>query len=163
GVDTIWFDDALPAGAVKDNNIDNWDWVSKDPYPESGTRAHQSAIASGMHQQMFTGAASPLVATNGQTLYPYVYIHPPNVPSEVMIQWNDGSSWSHRAYWGANNLQFTGTGSAALYYMGQLPTPGQWVRLEVPADKVGLVGVPIRGMAFSLYGGRATWDNTGKS
>jgi hypothetical protein len=47
--------------------------------------------------------------------------------------------------------------------MGAIPAAGQWVRLEVPASQVGLEGRTIKGMAFSLYGGRATWDEAGKS
>jgi hypothetical protein len=39
---------------------------------------------------------------------------------------------------------------------------GQWVRLEVLASQVGLEGVTVRGMAFTLFGGKATWDRAGK-
>src|SRR5438552_3390257 len=46
--------------------------------------------------------------------------------------------------------------------MGALPVAGQWVRLEVPASLVGLEGTALDGMAFTLFGGRATWDYTGK-
>jgi Tol biopolymer transport system component len=37
------------------------------------------------------------------------------------------------------------------------------VRLEIPASQVGLVGKTISGMAFTLDGGRATWDRSGKA
>jgi len=43
-----------------------------------------------------------------------------------------------------------------------LPATGQWVRLEVPASLVGLEGQSVDGMAFTLFNGRATWDQTGK-
>jgi hypothetical protein len=33
-------------------------------------------------------------------------IDPANIPSEIMLQWNENWSWDHRAYWGANNIQF---------------------------------------------------------
>src|SRR5688572_12077684 len=45
--------------------------------------------------------------------------------------------------------------------MGAMPPAGQWVRLEVPASAVGLEGKSVRGMAFTLFGGRAAWDVTG--
>src|SRR5581483_3282826 len=38
-----------------------------------------------------------------------------------------------------------------------------WVRLEVPASALGLENASIQGMSFSLYGGRATFDKTGKA
>jgi len=85
-----------------------------------------------------------------------------NPPSEVVLQWNDGS-WEHRAYWGANLISAWGVdGTNSRRYMGPLPAAGQWVRLEVPAAQVGLEGRTLNGMAFSLYDGRATWDLAGK-
>jgi hypothetical protein len=161
--DTVWFDDALPAGAVRDSNNDSWNWVRTSPTAESGTLSHQSSNRSGMHQHMFSKAKQTLSVNTGDSLYTYVYIDPANPPSEIMLQWNDGSTWYHRAYWGANNLSFTLNGAASLRYMGPLPTAGQWVRLEVPASLLNLEGKTVSGMAFSLYNGRATWDNSGKS
>ena len=46
--------------------------------------------------------------------------------------------------------------------MGPLPPAGQWLRLEVPVELVGLEGREITGMAFTLWNGRATWDRAGK-
>jgi hypothetical protein len=79
-----------------------------------------------------------------------------------MLQWNDGS-WDHRAYWGANNIGWGTNGTNSRRFMGALPPAGQWVRLEVPASLVGLEGRVLNGMAFTLYGGRATWDHAGKA
>ena len=93
----------------------------------------------------------------------YVYLDPVNPPSEVMLQWWDGSNddW-HRAYWGANLLGWGTDGTVYRHSMGALPAPGQWVRLSVPAAQVGLEGKTLSGMAYSLYGGRAAWDYAGK-
>jgi hypothetical protein len=79
-----------------------------------------------------------------------------------MLQWNDGN-WEHRAYWGANLIGWGVNGTASRYAAGPLPAPGQWVRLSVPASAVGLEGSTLKGMAFTLHGGRATWDLAGKS
>src|SRR6185295_14644020 len=68
-----------------------------------------------------------------------------------------------RAYWGANQIAYGTDGTASRRYMGPLPAPGQWARLEVPASLVGLEGRTLNGMAFALFGGRATWDRAGKS
>jgi hypothetical protein len=45
--------------------------------------------------------------------------------------------------------------------MGALPATGTWVRLAVPASAVGLDGATVNGMAFTLYGGQADWDQAG--
>ena len=78
-----------------------------------------------------------------------------------MLQWYDGSSWDHRAYWGANKLTYGTDGTPARQYMGPLPAAGQWVQLKVPASKVAAEGKTLTGMAFTLNDGRATWDAAG--
>jgi hypothetical protein len=115
-----------------------------------------------MHQHYFTGASETLSISTGDFLYAWVYLDPLNPPSEVMLQWNDGS-WEHRAYWGANQLGFGTDGTNSRRYMGPLPATDQWVRLQVPASAVGLEGHTLNGMAFTLFGGKATWDDAGKS
>ena len=153
-----WFDDALPAGATP---AGTWNWVSTAPAPYSGGLAHQSILAAGLHQHYFTNAAVPLQVQAGDTLFAYVYLDPANPPSEVMLQWNVGGSWEHRAYWGADLINYGINGTNSRRYMGPLPATGQWVRLEIPASAVGLEGAAISGMAFTLFDGRATWDTTG--
>ncbi len=158
--DIVWFDDSLPAGATVGG--DSWTWVGATPSPYSGTAYHQSAVASGVHQHYFYGATQTLQVNAGDRLYAYVHLDPINKPSSIMLQWNDGS-WDHRAYWGANNFPGAVEGTASLRYMGPLPPEGRWVRLEVPANLVGLEGSTINGMAFTLYGGSASWDKAGKT
>jgi hypothetical protein len=161
----VWVNDSLPLGATPGSDGgDSWTWVSSNPTPYSGASAHQSAIASGEHQHFFSGATGTLQINTGDVLFTYIYIDPSNPPTEVMLQWNDGSSWEHRAYWGANTLGFGTDGTVSRYKAsGTLPAAGQWVQLAVPASAVGLEGSKLSGMAFALYGGRATWDYAGKA
>ncbi len=158
--DFAWIDDALPVGATGHGN---WNWVSTDPPPYSGGAAHQSTLEPGFHQHYFTNAAAPLQVLAGDVLYAYVYLDPVNPPSELMLSWYADGSWEHRAYWGADLINVGTNGTDSRRYMGPLPQTGQWVRLEVPANAVGLEGAAISGMAFSLFDGRATWDTAGIS
>jgi hypothetical protein len=158
---TVWVEDAVPLGATVAGAGESWTWVGSNPAPFSGALAHQSALAAGMHQHYFYNATATLAVGVGDTLFAYVYLDPANPPSEVMLQWNDGS-WEHRAYWGANQIAWGTDGTVSRRYMGPLPAAGQWVRLEVPAVLVGLEGRTLNGMAYTLYGGRATWDYAGK-
>jgi hypothetical protein len=164
--DTVWIEDGLPSGAVPAvEGGDSWFWIGSGvlPGPASGSLAHQSNIFSDRHQHYFTGATSTLTINTGDKLVAYVYLDPQNPPSEIMLQWDEGgATWGHRAYWGANSINFGTDGQPSRYYMGSLPAAGQWIRLEVPASKVGLEGRTVTGMAFTLYGGRATWDHVGK-
>jgi hypothetical protein len=159
----IWVDDAVPAGATSNaEGGDSWDWITSGPAPFSGAQGHQSNIGTNMHQHFFNYTTATLQVNSGDTLFAYVYLDPANLPDQVMLQWTDGS-WEHRAYWGANIMTFGVNGTASRHYMGPLPAAGQWVRLEVPASSVGLEGRTLKGMAFTLYRGRATWDAAGKS
>ena len=126
-----------------------------------GNHVAPVAVAAGAHQHYFVNATSTLPVAVGDRLFAYVYLDPANPPSEVMLQWNDGT-WYHRAYWGTNLIAWGTDGTVNRRYVGPLPAAGQWVRLEVPAAQVGLEGRTLNGMAFMLYGGRATWDWAGK-
>ena len=159
---TVWVQDAVPTGATTaSDGGDAWTWISANPAPYSGALAHQSALASGEHQHYFYNATATLPVAVGDTLFAYVYLDPANPPSEVMLQWYDGS-WEHRAYWGANQISWGTNGTTSRQSMGALPATGQWVRLAVPASQVGLEGHTLNGMAYTLYNGRATWDYAGK-
>ena len=162
-LETVWVDDHLPEGARQmADGGDAWAWIGSDPEPFSGTVAHRSNAAAGPHQHFFDGVAKPLPINSGDRLFAQVYLDPADPPKEVVLQWHSGS-WEHRAYWGENLIDWGVNGTASRYPMGALPEPGRWVRLEVPASAVDLAGRTVDGMAFSLHGGKATWDCAGRS
>ena len=159
--ETLWVEDDLPEGASPFGDGEGWTWVRSHPEPLSGKRAHRSILAAGMHQHFFQGAKTQLLVSVGDRLFAHIYLDPAQMPREVMLQWNDGT-WEHRAYWGENLIAWGTDGTVSRRFMGPLPPPGQWVRLEVPAASVGLEGRLINGMAFTLSDGAATWDRAGK-
>lgn len=160
----VWVEDSVPSGAWTGTyGGDQWSWVSSNPAPFSGRLAHQSSISAGAHYHYFSGAGNTLTINTGDALFAYVYLDSANPPKEVMLQWYDGNSWEHRAYWGPNLIPWGTDGTPSQLQMGSLPALGQWVRLEVPASMINLEGSTLLGMNFVLYDGRATWDAAGKS
>jgi len=167
-VETVWVEDAVPKKATAAADNDSWTFVTSNPTPFSGDTAHQSSLYDGVHQHYFYDAEQNIAVNITSTLYAYVYPDPENPPRQIMLQWNDGN-WEHRAYWGENLIGWGTDGTDSLRYMGPLPTPGQWTRLEIPATSVfdfppkgqGAPTVAVNGMAFTLYGGQATWDKAG--
>jgi hypothetical protein len=159
----VWVQDSIPTGGVPGaDGGDSWNWVSNNPTPYSGFLAQQSALESGEHQIYFDDATATLSVETNAVLYAWIYLDPSNMPSEAMLQWNDqNGSWEHRAYWGANQITFGVDGAASRTNMGALPAAGQWAQLAVPASLVNLAGSTLNGLAFTLYGGRATWDCAG--
>jgi hypothetical protein len=161
----IWIDDSLPAGAIATSDGgDSWNWESSNPTPESGALEVQTIVASGLHELSFTGATTESMQVYaGDTLFAWVYLNSASPPSEILIAWYDGSSWEHRAYWGANDITYGNNGTVGRYYAGPLPAAGGWVKLAIPASAVGLEGSAVSGMDLSLYNGGVSWDAIGRA
>ncbi|MEV5745367.1 neuraminidase-like domain-containing protein [Microbispora rosea] len=160
--DTVWVAGALPQGAQQHVNGDVWAFAPFDPAPPSGVPAHASSLDAGMHQHSFDGVPTDqrLTVGDGDVLFAEVHLDPASLPEQIMLQWNDGT-WEHRAYWGESRIALGVDGTDGLRYMGPVPRGGGWTRLELPARFVGLEGRRLSGMAFTLFGGRATWGASG--
>jgi type IV secretory pathway VirB3-like protein len=156
--DTVWVEDQVPAGATLQGTW-NWDTTQK----ASGTQSNTDPAAPGMHEHYFIGATQTLSVATGEKVVGYVLINPCDPPQEIMLQWQDSTgSWDHRAFWGADLIALGTSGTPSRYYMGPLPSYGNWIRLEVPASAVGLEGKTLTGMSFTVYDGKAWFDKAGK-
>jgi hypothetical protein len=158
-----WADDNHPQGTILGSSgNDSWNWITENPTPYYGLKAHQSTLASGLHQHYFYAynSSETLNPISGDTIMLRVFIDPINPPQEIMLQWYapTAGSWEHRAYWGENLIEWGQNGTNSRSYMGPLPQSGEWVLLKIPASQVGLEGVTVTGMAFALFDGRVTWD-----
>jgi hypothetical protein len=156
----VWIDDAPPAGAQLQPNAGEWRFVSEPVKPFSGQNSHVRSAA-GLTQHFFTGATPPLPIGAGDSFFTYVYLDPANPPKTIMLQFNDGS-WEHRAYWGENAIAWGADDSPSRRRMGDLPPAGQWTKLEVPVESVGLTsGSVVNGWAFTQFDGTVYWDKSG--
>ncbi len=151
----VWIDDHLPPGARPEGE---WRFVGEPVF--RGERSWQ-VTAEGRDQVLFTGASDPLQMAEGDVWFVHVYLDPQDPPRQLMLQWNAGS-WDHRAFWGGDYIDWGQLGTPSRREMGPLPTGGEWVRLEVPAQHVGLAaGARVHGWAFTQFGGTAYWDAAG--
>lgn len=115
-------------------------------------------------QHIIRGEKKPLVVNTGDTLFAYVWLDAENPPKQVMLQFHhEKSGWNHRAWWGEDLIPY-GKGSSDHRHrkVGDLPQPGEWVRLEVPIADLALnPGDKITQLAYTQFGGRAYWDSAG--
>jgi hypothetical protein len=161
--DTAWVSGALPISAVQHADVDVWAFAAFVPAPDSNAPTHASSFAAGLHQHFFDGVgdANQLKVGKEDFLYAEIFLDPANLPQMVMLQFFEGSL-SHRVYWGEDKSSWGIDGTASRRYMGPLPATGGWARLEVPAYFVSMAGGSLSGMAFTLFGGAATWGAAGK-
>jgi mono/diheme cytochrome c family protein len=154
-VEVVWMDDEAPARSVPQGV---WKFVGPPDAPAafSGKVSHtlEDPLPPGTNQHLFTGLSLPVAPSD--TLFAYVYIDPANPPKEIMLQFLAGKDWS-RATWGSEEIAF-GEHTA----MGPLPKLGEWVRLEVPAEKIGIKKpTNVTGLAFTQFNGKVYFDKSG--
>jgi len=159
----VWIEDDIPAGAksTSEGQADGkWDFVTA-PKPVYSGENSSARTSEGRSQHFFEGAPQVLRVGKEDKLFAHVYLDPENPPKEIMMQWHTGS-WSHRAYWGENLIDWGKDGSPERRPMGELPEVGKWVRLEVDAAHVGIKpGTKIQGWAFTQFDGTVYWDQAG--
>jgi len=161
--DHIWIDDDLPKNvkplAAGGPNV-AWSFVARPEPVLSGDKSVKLAATS-LQQVVLQEAKPGLKAGAGDKLFAYVYLDAKKPPREIMLQWHT-TNWLHRAYWGENVIPWGKDDSSERRRMGDLPKLGEWVRLEVDVDKVGLKpGAVINGWAFTQQDGIAYWDKGG--
>jgi hypothetical protein len=127
---------------------------------------HRSARVNGVHQHFLDRATRTLAVQAGDRLYAWVLLDREATPRTLMLQWQVGSSWEHRAYWGENRIAWGLDGTPSRLQQSdatppEVPTPGRWQRLEVPAAALDLEGVEVGGIAFTLFDGQALFGASG--
>ncbi len=162
-VERAWFEDKVPSGTTTGGS---WEWTTLTRRP-----VHTEKGSYGLYGHWFEGDPVGLAVGKGDVLYAYVYLPAQEAPLMVALEWNDGkrrkdgspapAAWNHRAFWGSDLLKDGKPGTPSRFRAGDLPAAGRWVRLEVPAARVGLEGEVLRGVAFKMYGGQASWGRTG--
>lgn len=152
----IWVDDSAPADAQLSGK---WELASHPVF--SGTKSIVRT-GKGNNQHYFIQSKSPHAVVSGEDeFFAYAYLDPENPPRQIMLQFNDGA-WGHRAYWGESLIPYGQENTVSRVKMGPLPELGKWVRLSIPAQKIGLDPKDqVNGIAFTQWDGAMYWDKIG--
>jgi len=152
----IWVEDSAPADAKLSGK---WELASHPVF--SGSKSIVRT-GKGNNQHFFIQSKSPHTVLSGEDeFFAYVYLDPENPPRQIMLQFNDGA-WDHRAYWGESLIPFGQENTVSRVKMGPLPEWGKWVRLSIPAQKIGLNPKDqVNGIAFTQWDGTIYWDQIG--
>lgn len=180
----LWFTDQLPLGARAGSWYDDqpyqvWQWSHWNPIPISGKRSHRTPVVSGYKQHWFTEASteSAMRVEAGDCLVVYVNLSAATAPRALIVQWVCGvNDWEHRAVWchrtdwenrnadsiWSRDFIWGVADTPSRHWASDVPIPGDWVRLEVPASEVGLEGQFVTGVSFGVVNGAADWGPTGR-
>jgi hypothetical protein len=145
-----WMEDEPPAGSWAYGSW-NWDWSHKF----RRTHFEPANVGESRHG---VGFQQPLPVRSDDVLFTHVFLDPRNAPAQICIEFSDGGNWDHRVWWGVEKMKKAPAEGAAWRRLGNIPSAGQWTRLEIPARAVGLDGRQVREIAFCVFGGAARWD-----
>jgi hypothetical protein len=166
-LETIWIDNATPEGANLEgtSHDEGWHWVSERPTPYTGTKCHQAPFSGGQHEHSFHSMPKPFNIGVGDRLFAYILMSFSSPHREIMLKWHTKEhGWEHRAYWGEDLILEGVNGTVSRRRMGDVTRNERedvWLRLEVPAKEVGLEGLLVDGMCFTLFRGFGAWDRAG--
>lgn len=147
--DTMWVDDALPAGATPYGGT-LWDTSQKASGSQAMTRRPQQGTA----VAGFTNATERLALTWGDTLVFQTLINECVPPTRIVALWYGADGTTHGVAWG--------TPLSPYVHMGPIPAGGAWTRLAVSANLLNLEAKSVSGVWFQMWDGQAWFDAVGK-
>lgn len=151
--DTIWVDDAAPAGATVSGVFS----TAQHALGAKALFAPQYQSNYTLPVVAITNATDQLPVYIGESLFVYTLPSTCSTPTEILVKWHS-SSGDQCAYWGtSHNLP------CEAHYRGAIPSGPGWVRLEVPASTLGLEERTISGVEVWMADGAAWVDAIGKS
>jgi len=161
--EVVWFEDAFPAGANVGVAGAPTEFVTKDKGPVFSGNAALKRTATGVAQDFFSSGGKFEIPPNGK-LTVQCFLDEKNPPTAVMLQFHT-AGWNHRAVWGEEGaIPFGKVRTPERVKMGALPKVGEWVKLEIPVEKLGLKpGAKVTGYAFTQFGGTVYWDRLAMS
>ncbi len=156
-----WLEDSVPQSAQEQGG---WVWARKPDPVHSGERSVMVS-GKGRLEKSFRNSTYWLVASPGDQLFAWVWIDPKDPPRVIQLKFGGEAppgTFAHSVFWG--DLQALGEPppSPTPQRMGNLPAAGQWVRLQIPAERMGIKpGTELRQMAFLQVDGTVYYDRVG--
>ena len=163
-LENVWMEDDFPSTGktqASPNAAPQFVVMDEGNQVFSGQRAIKRTDA-GLAQDVWDQATVPLTIPAEAKIFAHVYLDPANPPRSIMLQFFK-AGWNHRVVWGDYDaIPWGAANTAERLHMGDLPAQGQWVRLEVPVEKIGLAtGDLLTGFALTQFGGTVFWDHVG--
>lgn len=155
--ETIWFDDDTPPDAVLTGQ---WRWLSTDVF--SGVRAH--TFHWGRKPYGFKTRLQQLTISQTQSFFLHIRLDPQEPIGQLGITLNVNDVERTFA-WDSERLPLPRERQKKSTYLGQLPEPGKWVRLEITHKDLDASAkanpVRISAISFAVDAGEVMFDRAG--
>ncbi|MGE4618471.1 MAG: PSD1 and planctomycete cytochrome C domain-containing protein [Planctomycetota bacterium] len=159
---SIWVDDARDTGGTVSGQ---WKFVREEEIAPHSGELYRLQSSTGLVQHYTVATTEKRITVGaGDSLYAWVYLDPDSMPKSIMLQCNTAGDWEHRAVWGGDEIAYGRKEKSDHAYqrMGKLPAAGEWARIEVPFEQIGLKPeTVVSGIAFTQFGGTVYWDDCG--
>ena len=161
--ETVWAEDGWtpPLATLRaEEKPRRWPWQESEFEPPTGGKVVRVVAPGGEHRQVyFDDSLLRFPAEAGDRLIVLLRTDPDQPPQTVMVQVHclEGK-WEHRAYWGEDAIALGVSGSPSRRHLGDLPAAGEWTRLEIPFDEIGILpDQRVTGVALTHRGGVIEW------
>ncbi len=150
--DTVWIDDALPAGA----SLSSMQWDTTQA--ASGTKSVGRAYLGNANYASGILGLNQAVAI-GENAVVYVKLNECAPPADLRITWETPIK-NAQAYWGPS----ASAAGPYAFYAGTLPVAsGGWTRLEIPLSRLGIEQTTVTRIDIAYTNGQIWFDHIGKS
>jgi RHS repeat-associated protein len=152
GGETVFFDDALPPGAVLQQSLRGPLRWTTEQHATGSQALSNSWKGNGAYEAYVNSLAEPVHM--GERLFGYFLVNECVPPREVSIHWQTNKGL-RGLYWGEALIGSEGT------YMGPVPPGGTWVKAELPPHPVTEQATLVR-VWLKHYNGQVFFDRFGK-
>ncbi|MDB5390299.1 MAG: hypothetical protein JWM11_5945, partial [Planctomycetaceae bacterium] len=155
-IEDVWLNDQFPLGSKLTCSSRNPSvWSLEDVAPPIGRRALRQSSAANYHDK-FENFTVPMLLPENATFLIWVRIDPFEPSQAITIELN-GPQGNRRVVWG--DAARYGAKNTDPNRLGEVPSPGQWTQLEIPAAAFNLKpGDAVKGVTLAQFGGIAWWD-----
>jgi hypothetical protein len=153
--DTVWVDDAIPAGAYLANGI--WGTQQKAEGTQSLAYSYFGQNATGVVRIDDLSEAT----SSGDDLVLYVMPTGCETLKELKITWSAGAA-SGGIWYGTIGFPSLGGEASAVFISATVPAADTWTRISIPAATVGLDGATITAVRVENLGSQVWVDHVGR-
>ena len=150
----LLLDDELPKGSTQEGT-----WVWEKGQPSDGKLFHSHPPAKGIRSHGYSLEELVPVTANSMIVQE-VWLDPAAPPMGIALQLRLSTGDEVGVYWEGEEEVFKPKQGEELWYYGPMPELGQWAKLEILVEDLGLEEAQVTGIRFVTYDGRALWDRT---